>query len=91
MTEKEFFKKHGKYFHLRMMKYITNYNRVTKDNPLEEIKKTNSVIFLDFKEGTYSIRWNDLVKKADEDLEEFKRDNPYLEWEDNVKPLKIEK
>lgn len=68
MTEKEFLKKQGKGFFLRLFKYFTAYST---NEEIKEIADNNQVLQAEFIEGVYTIRYNDLLNKMKLDLEEM--------------------
>lgn len=66
ITTEEFIKSQGLGFHLRLLQYLDMYS--SKDE-IKEIQETNSVLFFNFPEGKFSIKWGDLSLEA---LREFK-------------------
>jgi len=79
MNETEFVKTQGEYFYLRTIKYVNLY---TSEDELQTIRENNHVLSLTFEQGRLTIRWNDLVEKAEIDLQNFKKNNPEIEYED---------
>lgn len=63
MTASEFFAKQGEDLHIRL---LTFYNMYT--NEKEKLKQLDDdILFFEFTEGRYSITYEDLKKKADEE------------------------
>jgi len=83
MTEQEFIYSKGNYFHLRLMKYTVTASEMSTGDELQLIKDNNYALVFDFPEGKYSIKWDDLVIKSNNDLEEFKKDYPAIEFDDS--------
>jgi hypothetical protein len=83
MTEQEFIYSKGNYFHLRLMKYAVSAAEMSTGGELELIKENNYALVFDFPEGQYSIKWDDLVIKSNDDLEEFKKDYPAIEFDNS--------
>ena len=81
MTEKDFLESKGKYFHLRLMKYVTTNAEMSEGNELDKVIKANAVLSFQFDQGRYTIRWNDLVERFENDITEFKIEFPEIEFE----------
>ena len=81
MTEKDFLESKGKYFHLRLMKYVTTNAEMSEGNELDKVIKANAVLSFQFDQGRYTIRWNDLVERFENDILEFKIEFPEIEFQ----------
>ena len=81
MTEIEFLESKGKYFHLRLMKYVTTNAEMSEGNELDKVIKANAVLSFQFDQGRYTIRWNDLVERFENDILEFKIEFPEIEFQ----------
>lgn len=81
MTEKDFLESKGKYFHLRLMKYVTTNAEMSEGNELDKVIKANAVLSFQFDQGRYTIRWSDLVERFKNDILEFKIEFPEIEFE----------
>ena len=81
MTETEFLESKGKYFHLRLMKYVTTNAEMSEGNELDKVIKANAVLSFQFDQGRYTIRWNDLVERFENDILEFKIEFPEIEFQ----------
>lgn len=63
MKEEEFFKKQGETLHIRLLLFYNNYTNEEE----REKQKDNDILFFTFDEGKYSIKYEDLKRKADEE------------------------
>jgi len=81
MTEKDFLESKGKYFHLRLMKYVTTNAEMSEGNELDKVIKANAVLSFQFDQGRYTIRWSDLVERFENDILEFKIEFPEIEFQ----------
>jgi len=81
MTEKDFLESKGKYFHLRLMKYVTTNAEMSEGNELDKVIETNAVLSFQFDQGRYTIRWSDLVERFKNDILEFKIEFPKIEFQ----------
>jgi hypothetical protein len=81
MTEIEFLESKGKYFHLRLMKYVTTNAEMSEGNELDKVIEANAVLSFQFDQGRYTIRWSDLVERFENDILEFKIEFPEIEFE----------
>lgn len=80
--EKEFLDSRPDYFHLTMLRYVSMHQNYDNDGQLQDIMDNNKVIQLEFPEGKWTIRWDDLVERANEELERFKEENPEIEFDE---------
>lgn len=69
MTEEEFMVQMGPYFHVKLLMYY--------DNLLKEEAKAqpDEIVNFDFPEGMYSIKYEDLKARADEETLQFLDDH----------------
>ena len=81
MTEKDFLESKGKYFHLKLMKYVTTNAEMSEGNELDKVIKANAVLSFQFDQGRYTIRWSDLVERFENDILEFKIEFPEIEFQ----------
>ena len=84
MTEIEFLESKGKYFHLRLMKYVTTNAEMSEGNELDKVIKANAVLSFQFDQGRYTIRWSDLVERFKNDILEFKIEFPKIEFQNTL-------
>jgi hypothetical protein len=81
MDETEFLESKGKYFHLKLMKYVTTNAEMSEGKELDKVIETNAVLSFQFDQGRYTIRWTDLVERFENDITEFKIEFPEIEFE----------
>jgi len=81
MTEKDFLESKGKYFHFKLMKYVTTNAEMSEGNELDKVIKANAVLSFQFDQGRYTIRWSDLVERFENDILEFKIEFPEIEFQ----------
>jgi hypothetical protein len=81
-NEKEFLKNKPDFFHLVMLKYVAKHEDYDASGQLEDIMENNHVLSFDFPDGTWTIKWNDLVERAEKELEIFQQEHPDIEFDD---------
>jgi hypothetical protein len=84
-NEKEFLNNKPDFFHLVMMKYVVKHEDYDASGQLKDIMENNNVLAFDFPDGTWTIRWSDLVERAELELELFQQENPDIEFNDFYK------
>jgi|GEM_PF-2613128 len=84
-NEKEFLKNKPDYFHLVMLKYTIKHKEYDASGQLEDIMENNHVLSFDYPDGIWTIKWNDLVERAELELELFQQENPDIEFDDYFK------
>jgi len=84
-NEKEFLKNKPDYFHLVMLKYTIKHKEYDASGQLEDIMENNHVLSFDYPDGIWTIKWNDLVERAEKELELFQQENPDIEFDDYFK------
>jgi len=71
MTEQEFFEQNGQTLHIRLLLY---YNEYTTEEEREN-QKEDDILFFEMEGGRYSIRYEDLKRRADEETIEYVKNN----------------
>lgn len=84
-NEKEFLKNKPDYFHLVMLKYTIKHKEYDASGQLEDIMENNHVLSFDYPDGIWTIKWNDLVERAELELELFQQENPDINFDDYFK------
>jgi len=84
-NEKEFLKNKPDFFHLVMLKYTIKHKEYDASGQLEDIMENNHVLSFDYPDGIWTIKWNDLVERAELELELFQQENPDINFDDYFK------
>jgi len=84
-NEKEFLKNKPDFFHLVMLKYVAKHEEYDASGQLKDIMENNHVLSFSYPDGTWTIKWNDLVERAEKELELFQQENPDINFDDFYK------
>lgn len=75
---------HYGFLYLKLMQYLKLYS---SEEEISHIAKENDYVHFHLKEGTYTIRFEDLAKKALKDIKRFKEESPGIELTDEIENL----
>lgn len=81
---KEFENSIGPLFGIRILQYLY---LASEEEELKDIMENNKVVHLTFEQGTYTIRWDDLVEKVLNEISDYKEENPDIEFPEELMEL----